>query len=88
MKKTILLLAAFAALCIGAYAQDIKCDIVNEGTRRFMQEVDYSNDPEYTLSFAREYRKDFGASDRPKPVTISWTEANAAMVRVSVPPFF
>ena len=88
MKKTILLLAAFAALCVGAYAQDVRCDIVNEGTRRFLQEVDYSNDPEYTVSFAREYRKDFGASDRPKPVMISWAEAGAAMVRVSVPPFF
>ena len=88
MKNRLFLLAAFAALTVCAYAQEVKCDIVNEGTRRFLQEVDYSNDPEYTVSFAREYRKDFGASDRPLPVTISWTEENAAMVRVSVPPFF
>ena len=88
MKRRILLLAAFAALTFGASAQDIQCDIVNPGTRKFMQEVDYAGDPEYTVSYAREYRKDFGASDRPLPVTISWKEAGAAMVRVSVPPFF
>ena len=88
MKKIVWLLAAFASITVCAYAQEVECDIVNVGTRRFLQEVDYSNDPEYTLSFAGEYRKDYGASDRPMPVTISWAEAGAAMVRVSEPPFF
>ena len=83
MKRRFLLLAAFAALTVCAYAQEIKCDIVNDGARRFMEEVDYSGDPEYAVSFARKYRKEFGATDRPKPVTVSWTEAGAARVRVS-----
>ena len=88
MKRAILLLAAFAALTFGASAQEIKSDIVNPGTRKFLQEVDYSDDPEYTVSYAMDYRKEFKASDRPLPVTVSWTEENATMVRVSVPPFF
>ena len=83
MKRRFLLLAAFAALTVCAYAQEIKCDIVNDGARRFMEEVDYSGDPEYAVSFARKYRKEFGATDRPKPVTVSWTEAGAARIRVS-----
>ena len=88
MKNRIFLLAAFAGMTVCASAQEVKCDIVNVGTRRFLQEVDYSNDPEYTLSYAREYRKEYGASDRPMPVTISWAEAGATMVRVSEPPYF
>ena len=51
MKRKCLLLAAFAAMTVCAYAQDVKCDIVNEGTRRFLEEVDYADDPEYTVSY-------------------------------------
>ena len=88
MKRRFLLLAAFAALTVCSYAQNVKCDLVNDGARRFMEEVDYAGDPEYAVSFARKYRKDFGATDRPKPVTVSWTEAGASRVRVSASPAF
>lgn len=87
MKIKCLLLAAFAAVTVCAGAQEIKCDIVNEGTRRFLEEVDYSNDPEYTVSFAKDYRTDYGASDKPLPVTIA-LEGNASVVRVSASPLF
>ena len=36
MKKRFLLLAAFAALTLGAYAQEVKIGMVNDGTRRFL----------------------------------------------------
>ena len=83
MMKRCLLLAAFAAMTVCAYAQDVKCDIVNAGTRRFLEEVDYADDPEYTVSFAKVYRDSLGATDKPLPVTISWKDANASLVRVS-----
>ena len=88
MKKRLLLLAALAALTWGAYAQEVKIGMVNDGTRRFLEEVDYSADTAYVVSYARDYRKNLGASDRPKPVTVTWTEGNAAKVLVSRSPLF
>ena len=88
MKRRFLLLAAFAALTVCAAAQEVKIGMVNEGTRRFLEEVDYSADTAYTVSYAREYRKNLRASDRPKPVTVTWTEGNAAKVLVSPSPLF
>ena len=88
MKKRILLLAALAALTLGASAQEVKIGMVNDGTRRFLEEVDYSADTAYVVSFARDYRKNLGASDRPKPVTVVWAEGNAAKVVVSSSPLF
>ena len=88
MKKRILLLAALAALTLGASAQEVKIGMVNDGTRRFLEEVDYSADTAYVVSFARDYRKNLGASDRPKPVTVSWKEGPAAKVLVSRTPLF
>ena len=76
MKVRALLLAAFAAVSVSVSAQEfdsVPCSIVNEGTRRFISEVDYSDDPEYTVSYARDYRKEYRASDRPLPVTLTWT---------------
>ena len=87
MKRRILLLAALAALSVCAVAQTTQCDIVNPGTRKFLEEVDYSADPAYTVSYAREYRKEFGASDRPLPVTVTWPEGKGAQVWVSTSPF-
>jgi enterochelin esterase family protein len=87
MKRRLLLLAAFAAMTVGAYAQRTQCDIVNPGTRKFLEEVDYSADPEYTVSYAREYRKEFRANDRPLPVTVSWTGGKGSQVWVSTSPF-
>ena len=88
MKIRCLLLAAFAVVTVCAGAQEIKCDIVNEGTRRFLEEVDYSNDPEYTVSFAMDYRRDYGASDKPLPVTFDLRGEDASIVRVSASPLF
>lgn len=87
MKRRILLVAALAALSLGAAAQTTQCDIVNPGTRKFLEEVDYSADPEYTVSYARDYRKEFGANDRPLPVTVTWTGGKGAQVLVSTSPF-
>ena len=83
MKRRFLFLAAFAALTVCAYAQEVKTGMVNDGTWRFLEEVDYSADTAYTVSYAREYRKNLHATDRPKPVTVTWTEGNAARVLVS-----
>ena len=88
MKKRCLLLAAFAAMTVCAYAQNVKCDIVNEGTRRFLEEVDYADDPEYTVSYALDYMTNYGASDRPQPVTVTWPEGNASLVRMSTSPIY
>ena len=64
------------------------CDIENEGTRKFLEEVDYSSDPDYVLSYAREYKKEYGANDKPLPVKISWPEGTAAKVVLSSSPRF
>ena len=87
MKRRLLLLAAFAAMTVGASAQTTQYDIVNPGTRKFLEEVDYSADPEYTVSYAREYRKEFRANDRPLPVTVTWTGGKGSQVWVSTSPF-
>ena len=64
------------------------CDIENEGTRKFLEEVDYSSDPDYVLSYARDYKKEYGANDKPLPVKISWPEGTATKVVVSTSPQF
>ena len=87
MKKRFFLLAVFAALTVSAYAQSTQCDIVNPGTRKYLEEVDYSADSEYGISYALEYRKEFKANDRPLPVTVSWTGGKGAQVWVSTSPF-
>ena len=96
MKRRILSLAvvsAFAALAVSCGSvrsldrvSGEQCDIENEGTRKYLQEVDYSADPDYTLSFAREYKHDYGANDRPRPVTLSWTGGPATRIEMSTSP--
>jgi hypothetical protein len=54
----------------------------------YLEEVDYSNDPDYTLSYARDYRHDHGANDRPLPVKISWDGGSAASIQISTSPLF
>ena len=83
MKKIGLVLAALVAACLCARAQEV-CDIENPGTRKFLEEIDYSADTAYVLSFAKQYRNDFGANDKPLPITLSW-EGTAARVFVSGP---
>lgn len=65
-----------------------KCDIVNEGARKFLEEVDYSADTAYTVSFVNEYYKNQGATDKPLPVTIAWPEGTASKVVMSTDPDF
>ena len=69
------------------FAQET-CDIENEGTRKFLEEVDYSSDPDYVLSFARDYKSKYGANDKPLPVTVSWTGGTADKVVISQSPRF
>ena len=83
MKKYLLLFAAFVAASLFASAQEV-CDIENEGTRKFLEEIDYSADTAYVLSFAKQYRNDFGANDKPLPVKLSW-EGSATKVFVTGP---
>ncbi len=59
------------------------CDIENEGTRKFLEEVDYTSDTAYVTSFARDYMDKYGANDRPLPVLVSWDEGTAAKVLIS-----
>ena len=63
-------------------------DIENEGTRKFLDEVDYTADTAYTVSFARDYMDDYGANDRPLPVTVSWTGESATKIQMSTSPRF
>ena len=66
----------------------VECDIENVGTRKFLEEVDYSSDPDYTLSFAREYRSEYGANDKPLPVKITWSGGPVAKLLLSSSPQF
>ena len=61
-----------------------ECDIENEGTRKFLEEVDYTSDTTYTVSFARDYMKEYGANDRPLPVTVSWEGGAASGIVMSL----
>ena len=104
MKNRILLLAAITAALMGASCSQMhrvsssslvqpafeleECDIENPGTRMYLEEVDYSNDPDYTLSYARDYRHDHGANDRPLPVKISWDGGAASSILISASPLF
>ena len=73
--KTIAVSCIFAVSCASGRSQKNiiveECDIENQGTRKFLEEVTYS-DTTYTVSFARDYKKQYGANDKPLPVTISW----------------
>ena len=60
-----------------------ECDIENEGTRKFLEEVDYTSDTTYTVSLARDYMKEYGANDRPLPVTVSWEGGAASKIVMS-----
>lgn len=56
-------------------------DIENPGVRSFLEEVDYSDDPDYTRSEVSNYP----GTDKPNPVKISW-EGKAASLRISTSP--
>ena len=63
------------------YKKESEYDIENAGVRAFLEQVDYSNDPDYTRSDVSKY----SGSDKPNPVTLSW-EGKAAAVRISTSP--
>ena len=59
--------------------------IENEGARQYLENVDYSDDPNYTKSYVRDYTT---ATDDPLPVKISWTGGNASKIIMSTSPLF
>ena len=63
------------------YKNESEYDIQNPGVRAFLEQVDYSNDPDYNQSFVSNY----SGSDKPNPVTLSW-EGKAASLRISTSP--
>lgn len=87
MKRRLLLIAALAAILVSCgTARPSKrtvieeIDIENAGTRKFLENVDYAADTAYTLSFAQEYMREYGANDKPLPVRIAWTGEAARLV--------
>ena len=56
-------------------------DIENAGVRAFLEQVEYSDDPNYTRSEV----SNFPGTDKPNPVKLSW-EGKAAAVRISTSP--
>jgi len=98
MKKRLLYLAAISAIavlaasCASTRSQTRvageACDIENEGTRKFLEEVDYTGDQDYILSFADKYYREYGATDEPRPVTLSWTGGPATRIQMSTSPRF
>ena len=63
------------------YKTENDYDIEDAGVRAYLENVDYSNDPDYTRSEVSNY----AGSDRPQPVKLSWKGA-AKTVRISTFP--
>lgn len=93
MKKRLPYLAAISAIAVLAAScastrsltrvAGEECSIENEGARKFLEEVDYTDDPDYTVSLAEKYWKEDLASDEPLPVTVSWTGGPATRILMS-----
>lgn len=58
------------------------CNIENQGVQRFVEDVDYSMDMDYTQSYVESFYRQFNASDRPLPVSFTW-EGDASWIVVS-----
>lgn len=66
------------------YSEDVEYfDIENAGTRQFLEEVDYSDDPDYTYSKVGQFPGD----DEPNPVEIYW-DGTASYIKLSTSEFF
>lgn len=66
------------------YSEDVEYfDIENAGTRQFLEEVDYSDDPDYTYSKVGQFPGD----DEPNPVEIYW-DGTASYIQLSTSEFF
>ena len=63
------------------YKKESEYDIENAGVRSYLEQVDYSNDPDYNQSYVSNY----SGSDKPNPVKLSW-EGKAASIRISTSP--
>ena len=63
------------------YKKESDYDIVNAGVRAYLENVDYSDDPDYKRSDVAKY----SGSDSPNPVKLSW-EGRASVVRISTSP--
>ena len=63
------------------YKTESDYDIENAGVRAYLENVDYSDDPDYTRSEVSNYP----GSDKPQPVMLSW-KGNAKTVRISTHP--
>ena len=89
---TIVAAAAISVSCASSRATGglsyEKFDTENEGTRKYLEEVNYSADTAYTLGYARDYRNGYGANDRPLPVMLFWEKGVASTVSLSTSPGF
>ena len=56
-------------------------DIENAGVRAYLEQVDYTKDPDYNQSYVANYN----GSDKPNPVKLSW-EGAAKTIRMSTSP--
>ena len=63
------------------YKKEVEYDIENAGVRSYLEQVDYSNDPDYSRSDVSKY----SGSDKPNPVKLSW-EGKASFIQVSTSP--
>ena len=63
------------------YKKESDYDIVNAGVRAYLENVDYSDDPDYKRSDVAKY----SGSDSPNPVKLSW-EGRASVIRISTSP--
>ena len=63
------------------YKKESDYDIVNAGVRAYLENVDYSDDPDYKRSDVAKY----SGSDKPNPVKLSW-EGRASVLRISTSP--
>ena len=63
------------------YKKESDYDIEDHGVREYLENVDYSDDPDYTRSEVSNY----SGSDKPQPVTLSWA-GTAKTIRISTSP--
>lgn len=63
------------------YKKESDYDIVNAGVRAYLENVDYSDDPDFKRSDVSKY----SGSDKPNPVKLSW-EGKASVIRISTSP--
>ena len=63
------------------YKNESDYDLENPGVRAYLENVDYSDDPEYTRSDVSNY----SGTDKPNPVKLTWG-GKASIVRISTSP--